>query len=90
MCSSDLTGVLDPLPSDFDAPWAGVQDEYLVSYHGRGRPRERHVLLPPGQWRVDVLDTWACTVDRLPGVHQTFVVVPLPAKPYQAIRLVAV
>ena len=84
------TGVLDPLPSDFDSPWAGVQDEYLVSYHGRGRPRERHVLLPPGQWRVDVLDTWECTVDRLPGVHQTFVLVPLPAKPYQAVRLVAV
>jgi hypothetical protein len=84
------TGVLDPLPSDFDAPWAGVQDEYLISYHGRGRPRERHVLLPPGQWRVDVLDTWECTVDRLPGVHQTFVLVPLPAKPYQAIRLVTV
>ena len=63
------TGVLDPLPSDFDLPWAGVQDEYLVSYHGRGRPRERHVLLPPGRWRVDVLDTWECTVDRLPGVH---------------------
>ena len=56
------TGVLEPLPSDFDLPWAGVQDEYLVSYHGRGRPRERHVLLPPGQWRVDVLDTWECTV----------------------------
>ena len=54
------TGVLEPLPSDFDLPWAGVQDEYLVSYHGRGRPRERHVLLPPGQWRVDLLDTWRC------------------------------
>ena len=27
---------------------------------------------------------------RLPGVHQTFVLVPLPAKPYQAVRLVAV
>jgi hypothetical protein len=84
------TGILEPLPSDFDLPWAGVEDQYLVSYHGRGRPRERHVLLPPGQWQVDVLDTWECTVDRLPGVHETFVLVPLPAKPYQGIRLVAV
>jgi hypothetical protein len=84
------TGMLEPLPSDFDQPWAGVQDQYLVSYHGFGRPRERHVLLPPGRWQVDVLDTWECTVDRLPGVHQTFVLVPLPAKPYQAVRLVAV
>ena len=63
------TGVLEPLPSDFDLPWAGVQDQYLVSYHGFGRPRERHVLLPPGRWHVDVLDTWECTVDRLPGTY---------------------
>ena len=83
------TGMLEPLPSDFDVPWAGVQDQYLVSYHGFGRPRESHVLLPPGRWQVDVLDTWECTVDRLPGLHETFVLVPLPSKPYQAIRLVA-
>ncbi len=83
------TGVLDPLPSDFDAPWAGVQDRYLVSYHGSARPRERHVLLPPGRWYVDVLDTWEATVRRLPGLHETFVLVPLDAKPFQAIRLVA-
>ncbi|MEV4579966.1 DUF5605 domain-containing protein [Nonomuraea jabiensis] len=83
------TGVLEPLPSDFDLPWAGVQDQYLVSYHGFGRPRERHVLLPPGRWHVDVLDTWECTIDRLPGTYETFVLVPLPSKPYQAVRLVA-
>jgi hypothetical protein len=84
------TGALEPLPSDFDGLWAGVLDRYLVSYLGFGRPRERHLLLPPGRWHVDVLDTWECTIDRLPGVHKTFVLVPLPAKPYQAVRLVAV
>jgi hypothetical protein len=82
------TGVLEPLPSDFDPPWAGVQDQYLVSYHGFGRPRERHVLLPPGRWHIDVLDTWECTVGRLPGEHETLARVPLPARPYQAVRLV--
>jgi hypothetical protein len=82
------TGVLEPVASDFDLPWAGEQDQYLVSYHGFGRPRERHVLLPPGQWHVDVLDTWDCTIDRLPGVYETFVLVPLPSKPYQAVRVV--
>ena len=84
------TEVLEPLSSDFDGLWAGVPDRYLISYLGFGRPRERHLLLPPGNWYVDVLDTWKCTVDRLPGVHKTFVLVPLPAKPYQAVRLVAV
>jgi hypothetical protein len=82
------TGVLEPLPSDYDLPWAGVQDEYLVNYYGLGRPRERHVLLPPGRWHVDVLDTWECTVERLSGTYETLAVVPLPAKPCQAVRLV--
>ena len=82
------TGMLEPLPSGFDRPWAGVQDEYLVNYYGIGRPRERHVLLPPGRWHVDVLDTWECTAKRLPDTYETLVVVPLPAKPYQAVRLV--
>ena len=77
-------------PRTSTCPGPAVQDQYLVSYNGRGRPRERHLLLPPGQWRVDVLDTWEGTVTALPGVHQTFVLVPMPAKPYQAVRLVAV
>jgi hypothetical protein len=83
------TGVLEPLPSDFDPVWGGAQDRYLVSYHGAARPRERHVLLPPGRWQVEVLDTWLTTVRRLPGLYETFVLVPLDAKPFQAIRLVA-
>jgi Domain of unknown function (DUF5060)/Domain of unknown function (DUF5605)/Protein of unknown function (DUF4038) len=84
------TGALEPLPLDFDGLWAGVPDRYLISYLGFGRPRERHVLLPPGRWYVDVLDTWECTITRLPGTHKTFVLIPLPAMPYQALRLVAV
>ncbi|XVV10127.1 DUF5605 domain-containing protein [Actinoplanes sp. CA-131856] len=82
------TGVLEPVPSGFDLPWAGVQDEYLVNYYGLGRPRERHVILPPGRWHVDVLDTWECTVERLPGTYEALVVVPLPAKSFQGVRLV--
>jgi hypothetical protein len=89
IAAASPTGVLEPLPSDFDLLWAGAQDRYLVSYHGFGHPRERHVLLPPGRWHVDVLDTWECTIDRLPGTYETFVLVPLSAKPYQAVRLVA-
>jgi hypothetical protein len=84
------SGVLEPVPSDFDLLWAGVQDQYLISYHGFARPRERHVMLPPGRWTVEVLDTWECTVTPVPGEHETFVVIPMPAKPYQAVRLVAI
>jgi hypothetical protein len=73
----------DAVTHDINCP------ELLASGLRSRRSRERHVLLPPGRWHVDVLDTWECTVDRLPGVHETFVLVPLPSKPYQPVRLVA-
>jgi hypothetical protein len=88
VAAASPSGVLEPQASDFDAPWAGVPDQYLVSYASTGCPRERNVLLPPGRWRVEVLDTWECTVTPLPGAHSTIVRVPLPSKPYQAVRLI--
>lgn len=83
-------GVLEPQASFFDVPWAGDPDRYLVSYHGAHRPRERHVLLPPGRWVAEVLDAWECTVTPVPGEHESFVHVPLPVKPYQAVRVTRV
>ncbi len=61
------SGVLEPTASDFDLRWAGVEDEYLVSYHGSGRMRERHVLLPPGTWRVQVLTPGTAPSRSSPG-----------------------
>jgi hypothetical protein len=85
------TGVLDPLPSEWDAPWGGVADEYTVIYLGFNRPRFRTVTLPPGQRvHVDVLDTWQMTVERLPGTFEGTFTVPLPARQYMALRLTAV
>jgi hypothetical protein len=80
-------GILEPVQSGFDAQWAGSQDRYLVAYFGVYRPREKHVLLPPGDWVIDVLDTWNCTVDRLPGTHVDFALVPLPSRSYMAVRV---
>lgn len=85
------TGVLDPLPSDWDTPWGGVADEYVIGYFGFNRPSYRDLVLDPGiEWLIDVVDTWNMTVDRLPGTHRGSVRVPLPARQYMAIRLVAV
>jgi hypothetical protein len=40
--------------------------------------------------RIDVLDTWAMTVEEVAGTHTGTVRVQLPARPYSAIRLRAV
>lgn len=82
------SGRIDPLPSDFDAPSAGVAGEYQLIYFGRGRPGVRDVVVPEGMTAViDVIDTWNMTVDTLPGEHSGVVTVHLPARPYMAIRL---
>jgi hypothetical protein len=39
---------------------------------------------------IDVIDTWEMTVTTLDGTYAGTVAVPLPAKPYIAIRVRAV
>ena len=80
-------GVLDPLPSDWDVPWAGVAGEHVIGYFGFSRPSFRQVVLPEGEFEVDVIDTWNMTVERMPGLHRGTVRVELPARQYMAVRL---
>ena len=80
-------GVLDPLPSDWDVPWGGVAGRYLIGYFGFNRPSFRNIVLPEGEFEVDVIDTWNMTVDTVPGVHRGTVRVELPARQYMAVRL---
>ena len=82
-------GRLDPLPSEWDLPCGG-SDTYRVSYLGRTQPKYRDVVLPRGRWAVDVIDTWAMTVDHLDGVFERVCRVALPGREYMAIRLRAV
>jgi hypothetical protein len=85
------TGVLDPLPSDWDAPRGGVQGTYELVYFGFNRPRFRDIGLPgDGRFAVDVIDTWAMTVDRVALTAEARVRVDLPGRPYMAVRLTRV
>ena len=89
--SASPTGVLDPLKSEWDAPWGGVEGRYAIIYFGFNRPRFRTVSLPPGQrWNVDILDTWNMTIDRLPGEFEGTFTVTLPGRQYIALRCSAV
>jgi hypothetical protein len=80
-------GVLDPLPSDWDVPWGGVAGELLIAYFGFNRPSFREVVLPEGDFEVDVIDTWNMTVEPVPGVHRGALRVELPARQFMAVRL---
>lgn len=80
------TGTLEPLPGDWDVPFGGVAGEYVLLYFGFNRPRFRNVVLPEGRFEVDVIDTWAMTIDTLPGTREGVVRVELPGRQYMAVR----
>ncbi len=78
-------GVWDPLPSDWDVPWGGTPD-HRIGYFGFNRPRFRNVVLPEGEWTIDVIDTWSMTVERFGDIHTGSVRVPLPGRQFMAVR----
>ena len=83
----DIAG-LDPLPSDFDVPVGGVEGRYYLAYFGVMQPRRRTFSLPPGTaYQADVIDTWNATVTELPGAYEGTFTLPLPGRPYIAVRL---
>lgn len=82
------SGRLEPLPSEWDAPWAGVPGEYLVGYYGDRRPIFRTVRLPEGMSaRIEIIDTWNMEVTEVPGTHKGEVRIDLPARQYIAVRI---
>ncbi|GAB2874320.1 DUF5605 domain-containing protein [Streptomyces mayteni] len=85
------TGVLDPLPSEWDAPRGGVAGAYELIYLGFNRPRFRNVVLPAGgRFAVDVLDTWGMTVDRVADAASGSLRVELPGRQFMAVRVTRV
>ena len=88
LIAASPTGRIDALPSQFDAVWGGAAGRYVLIHFGRGRPRFRDVPVPEGhRARIDVIDSWNRTVERLPGIHEGIVRVDLPARPHIVLRL---
>ena len=87
-------GILNPVRSEWDVPWAGIDGEFYLLYLGFGQSQYRNIIAPPtlsgAGYLVDVIDTWNMTIDRLPGEYSGYFTVPLPARQYLAIRLTAV
>ena len=68
-------------------PCAGKGGGFYLIYCGLYQPGELFLHLPEGQWIIDILDTWEMDVETLPGIYTGDVQVPLPGKPYMALRL---
>lgn len=82
------TGRLDPLPLTAPTPAGGVAGEYEIHYNGFSQYRYVTLEIPDGrEGIIDVIDTWAMTIDMLPGTFTGQQRVELPVRPYMAVRL---
>jgi hypothetical protein len=79
---------LESLTTGLIGTSAGTRGEYEVHYLGSSQPRVKTITVPEGvRVHIDVIDTWEMTVTTLDGTYAGTVAVPLPAKPYIAIRV---
>lgn len=66
-------------------------DDFFLYYYGVHQHRVKELQLPEGaQYRAEVLDAWDCTVTPVPGTCSGACAVPMPGKPFCALRLTRV
>jgi hypothetical protein len=61
--------------------------DYYLFYFWMHQPRFRDFLLPEGSFRIDVIDTWNMTLDRVADEATGQVRVELPRQKYLAVRI---
>ncbi|MGO4585284.1 DUF5605 domain-containing protein [Arthrobacter sp. 2RAF6] len=84
-------GFLEPLPSAWDVPTAGIRHEYELSYFGFNQPTYRNFVMPAGRvHEVDIIDTWNMTIETLPDTVEGRFRLELPGRQFMAVRLRAV
>lgn len=66
------------------------EDKYYVCYIGNRQPKVKKFILPEGKrYKAEILDAWNMTIASAEGIFEGECEMPLPGKPYQAIRLYA-
>lgn len=78
-------GDLEPRPAG-DLVCGASGTNYLLYYTSFMRPALTEIRLPAGHWRLDILDTWAMTIEHIDGTYSGATTIPLPGRPYIAIR----
>ncbi|MBN1247832.1 MAG: DUF5060 domain-containing protein [Anaerolineae bacterium] len=78
---------IDPFRANWDLTQGG-DDTYRLIYLGRHRPAIKPVTLPENRhYTVEVIDTWDMTITPLEGTFSGSCQIPLPGKPYLALRI---
>ena len=84
-------GVLEPIQIDWDVPRAGIEGQHLLYYFGFNQPTYRRFLTDPATtWQIDIIDTWAMTIQTLPHTYSGRFRIELPGRQHIAVRLRAV
>lgn len=69
-------------------PFAGQAGEYYLGYTKTHQPGELILHLPEDvAFTIDIIDGWEMTITRVDGTRNGTFTLPLPGKPYQAIRI---
>ncbi|MFJ4029085.1 DUF5605 domain-containing protein [Paenarthrobacter sp. NPDC089989] len=80
----------EPAAGSWAYPTAGVGDELFISYLGHTQPNHHlFVLNPHRSYTVDVINTWDMTTQTVARGAGGRVDVPLPGRPYVAVRFTA-
>jgi Domain of unknown function (DUF5605)/Domain of unknown function (DUF5060)/Protein of unknown function (DUF4038) len=82
-------GWIDPLERLNNACQAsgGIAGTYILHYFGRHQSASVTFYLPAGEFRAEILDTWEMTITPVEGVFHNQLTIPLPGKPYLAVRI---
>ncbi|NMO98040.1 DUF5605 domain-containing protein [Paenibacillus lemnae] len=98
-CSKDQIGflrdIVDKAPNGLrpfsiprDAPMMGIENEYYLYYYGQHQPGYREFeLREDKEFIVDWIDTHKMTITTLETTYQGTCRIPLPGRPYFALRI---
>ena len=89
MLEEGPTQGIDPLREGWKIACAGVEGEYYLCYCGGNRQSARwRIDLPEdARFTIEVIDTWEMTITPLEGAYSGRCEIPLPGKPYIALRI---
>jgi hypothetical protein len=79
---------IDPTAEHWNVTCAGVAGEYYLHYFGNGQSARRFIDLPKdAEFAIEIIDAWEMTITPLEGTYSGRCEIPLPGKPYIALRI---